>query len=117
MKVGGELRDAIIAQLGDPDSRRIITATLVNSKTTQAIGAELALPTSTLYRKIAELKRCGLLMVDRISVREDGKREPAYVCTFKELTLRPGPDEVELDMVLSDRGTERRWFDLFFARS
>jgi hypothetical protein len=115
MKVDGDLRDRIVAQLADPDSRRIISSTLRESKTALTIGKELDLPTSTLYRKLADLKKCGLLMVDRIVVREDGKREPAYACTFKQISLKPGEKEVELEIVLSERGMEKTWFEFFFA--
>jgi DNA-binding transcriptional ArsR family regulator len=117
VKVDGDLRDAIMAQLADPDSRRIINATLREAKTAQAIGKELDLPTSTLYRKIADLKRCGLLMADRIVTREDGKREPAYACTFAEVVVRPGEKEVQLEVVLTERGMERKWFELFFPKA
>jgi hypothetical protein len=117
VKVEGDLRDRIIAQLADADSRRIIGSTLKQPKTAQGLGRELNLPTSTLYRKIADLKDCHLLMVDEIVVREDGKREPAYACTFKEISIKPGEDQVELEIVLSDRGNEKRWFDLFFPRT
>jgi hypothetical protein len=117
VKVQGDLRDRIIAQLADSDSRRIINATLWESKTALNVCSELDMPTSTLYRKITELKRCGLLMVDRIVVRENGKREPAYACTFKEISFKPGKKEVELEIVLSERGMEKTWFELFFARA
>jgi DNA-binding transcriptional ArsR family regulator len=113
--IEGELRDRIMAQLADPDSRRIINSSIRESKTAQVVCRELDMPTSTLYRKIAELKRCGLLMVERIVVRQDGKREPAYICTFKEIRLKPGKREVELEIVLSERGMEKMWFDLFSA--
>lgn len=117
MKVGGKVRDEIMAHLGDPDSRRIIACTLRESKTALAICKELDLPTSTFYRKLAELKECGLLMAEKITVRDDGKREPAYVCTFKEISLRPGEEGVELELVLSDHGMEKKWFELFFAKA
>ncbi len=116
MKVEGDLRDKIVNQLADSDSRRIINSTLRDPKTTMAVGKELNLPLSTLYRKMAELKNCGLLMVDKVVVREDGKREPAYVCAFKEIVFRPGENGPELEIVFSERGKERRWFDLFFAK-
>ncbi len=117
MKIEGDLRDAIMAQMADPDSRRIIASTLREAKTAQAVGKELDLPTSTLYRKIAELKACGLLMVEKIAVRDDGKREPAYLCSFAAMTITPGEKEVELELVLTERGMERRWFELFFPKA
>lgn len=116
VKIEGELRDGIVAQLADPDCRRIIGSTLKESKTALEMGVELNLPTSTLYRKLAELRRYGLLMVERIVVKEDGKREAAYACTFKEISVKPGEKEVELELVLTDRGMEKKWFELFFSK-
>jgi hypothetical protein len=117
VKVEGYLRESIIAQLADSDSRRIINSILKESKTAQAVCRELDMPTSTLYRKIGELKRCGLIVIDRIELREDGKREPAYACAFKEISFKPGEKDVELEVVPSERGVEKAWFDLFFARA
>jgi predicted transcriptional regulator len=117
VKVEGDLRERMIANLADSDSRRIISSVVREPKTAQAIGKELDIPTSTLYRKIAELKECGLIMVERIVVREDGKREPTYTRTFKEISFKPGNKQVELDVVLSDRAMEKAWFELFFPRA
>ena len=81
------------------------------------IGQEVTLPPSTLYRKISDLKDCGLLMIDSFSIRPDGKREARYICAFNEIVFKPGELEVELEITLSARSLERRWFDLFFSKA
>lgn len=106
----------VLAQLADSDCRRIITATTGESKTPLALCKELNLPTSTLYRKVADLKKCSLLMVERIVIREDGKKEPSYVCTFEAISVRAQGRDIQLELVLSSLAKERRWFELFFSR-
>lgn len=117
MRVTGDLREKIIAQLADLESRQIVASVLREPKTAVAIGQEMSLPSSTLYRKVSELKECGLLMVDSFSIRPDGKREARYVCSFTEIVLRPGDREVELEVTPSARSLEKRWFELFFSRA
>jgi DNA-binding transcriptional ArsR family regulator len=117
LRVTGNLRDRIISKLADPESRQILTSVFREHKTAIMIGQEVALPPSTLYRKISELKECGLLMVDSFSIRPDGKREARYVCTFNEIVFKPGEGEVELEITSSARSLEKRWFDLFFSKT
>ncbi len=76
---------------------------------------ELGLTQSTLYRKISALRSCGLLMVDRFLVSDDGKREALYVTTFTEMTLKAVNGRMELDLVETTRSRERRWLTAFFA--
>lgn len=117
MKVEGQLRDKIVAQLADPDSRRIITATRKHSKTALAICKELDLPTSTIYRKIGDLRDCRLLMPDKVVARDDGKKEVAYICTFSEISMKTKEEGIELEIILTGRGKENEWFRLLFPEA
>ena len=117
MRVTGDLREKIIAHLADPESRRIVASVFREQKTALMIGQEVSLPPSTLYRKISELKECGLLIIDSFSIRPDGKREARYICAFNEIVFKPGETEVELEITLSPRSLEKRWFELFFSKT
>lgn len=116
MDVVGELRDKILAQLADPDSRRMIISTRRAPKTALALRDELGLPTSTVYRKIVELRECSLLMVEKMVEREDGKKEASYACAFTKITLSWGKEGIELELSPSEQALERRWFELFFKK-
>jgi predicted transcriptional regulator len=116
MRVATGLRERMLVQLADPDSFRIVSSVLTESKSAMAIGKELNLPSSTLYRKISELKECALLMTDTFVVRADGKREALYTCTFKEIVFRTTEHALELELVPTERSLEKRWFELFFTR-
>lgn len=106
----------MIAALSDPESRQVITAVLTRPKTAVEIERELDLPQSTLYRKISDLKECGLLMVEEFEVGHDGRREALYACPFSEVRLRVNQGEIELELIQTEESVERRWFELFFSR-
>jgi predicted transcriptional regulator len=114
MRLAKGLRERMLIQLADPDSYQIIASVLKGSKSAIAIGRELNLPSSTLYRKISELKECALLMTDTFVVRPDGRREALYACTFKEIAFRTTEEGLELELTPTERSLEKRWFELFF---
>jgi predicted transcriptional regulator len=113
--VTGQLKERVIATLADLESRKIITAVHGESKTIGTIEGELGLPQSTLYRKISELRQCGLLMVDRFIIKPDGKREAVYARSFDEVRLRSEKQEFKLEIIQSAKSLEKRWFELFFS--
>ena len=112
----GRLREKIIDSLSDPASRRIIEAVISKSKTAGEIEKDLNLSQSTLYRKISELKACGLLMIDEFVFRQDSRREALYACPFTELRLKLSPKEIELELIETTQSAERKWFTLFFSK-
>jgi hypothetical protein len=117
VKITGELRERMIAYLSDPESRQIISSVLKEPKTATTVRIELNLPASSAYRKISELRDCGLLMVDRFLIRPDGKREALYSCSFSEIDLKVESGDLVLEVVPSKRSLEKRWFELFFSRT
>lgn len=116
VRVVGHLKEMMIASLSDPDSRRIIRAVMVRPKSAVEIEKELDLPQSTLYRKISDLKECGLLMVEKYAISYDGRKEALYACPFTEVRFKVGREEIELELIETKESLERRWFALFFAR-
>ena len=114
--VTGRLKEMMIANLSDPESRLIITAANEKPRTAVEMGKELNLPQSTLYRKISGLKECGLLMVEEFEVEQDGRREAKYSCPFSEVRFKVVEGEIELDVVQTKESVEKRWFELFFSR-
>jgi DNA-binding transcriptional ArsR family regulator len=116
VRVAGHLKERMIASLADPESRKIITAVIKKPKTAVDIEKETDLPQSTVYRKISELRECGLLMVERFIVRLDGRREALYSCPFTEVRFMATQGGIELELVQTEESLEKRWFELFFSR-
>lgn len=117
MKITGDLKEKIIAYFADPESRQIISCVLKEPKTATTIRVELELPASSAYRKISELKDCGLLMIDRFIIKSDGKREALYSCSFSEINFKVEEGKIELEVIPSARSLEKRWFELFFSKA
>jgi predicted transcriptional regulator len=117
VRVKGNLQEKIIAQFADAESRKIISSVRTKPKTVMTIGSELKLPQSTVYRKVLDLKECGLLMVHNFVFRPDGKREALYECTFSELRFKTRDDEIEVVITLTERALEKRWLNLFLSRA
>jgi predicted transcriptional regulator len=115
VRVAGHLKERMITSLADSESRKIIVAVIAKPKTAVEIEKETDLPQSTLYRKISELKECGLLMVERFTVRLDGRREALYVCPFAEVRFKATQGEIELELIQTEQSLEKRWFELFFS--
>jgi len=116
VRVAGHLKEMLIASLADSESRKIITTVMVKPKTAAEIEKETALPQSTLYRKISELKGCGLLMVESFTVKPDGRREAIYACPFVEVRFKAVQGEIEVEIIQTEESLEKRWFELFFSR-
>ena len=116
VRVAGHLKEMMIAGLADSESRKIIIAVMAKPKAAAEVEKELGLPQSTLYRKISELKECGLLMVERFEVRPDGRREALYACSFAEVRFKAESGEIVLDLIQTEESKEKRWFELFFSR-
>ena len=113
VRVVGQLKEKMIASLADSESRRILNAVVAKPRTAVEIEKVTGLPQSTLYRKISELKECGLLMVERFAVRPDGKREALYACSFAEVRYKAASGQIELELVQTEESVERKWFELF----
>jgi predicted transcriptional regulator len=116
VRVAGSLRERMISSFADQESRRIITAVVAKPKTAIEIEKELDLPQSTLYRKISELKECGLLMVESFDVRQDGRREAVYACPFSEVRFKAEQGVIELEVIQTEESLKKRWFELFFSK-
>ena len=119
MKVTGDLRQRMMAALGDSETQEILSLIINESRTSSAISTELNLPISTVYRKVGQLRECGLILTDRFLVSPDGKREAVYSCAFTEIKFRPedGGGGLGLEISLSQKALERKWFDIFFSKT
>jgi DNA-binding transcriptional ArsR family regulator len=117
LKVSGDLRRRIVAAFGDPEAQQIMSLVAQEPKTSSSIAQELGLPPSTVYRKIGQLRECGLLFVDHFLIRPDGKREAFYTCAFNEIRFKTEGRDVVLEIFLSQKALDKRFFEVFFSRT
>ena len=109
--------ERILACVADKESLSILASVERESKTAASIERDIGCCASTLYRKLAQMKDCGLLMIDRFDLRPDGKREARYLSAFTEIRLLDGGEGLEIELVENRRSMERRWFETFFSKS
>lgn len=62
------------------------------------IVRQCTLPPSSVYRRISEFLTCGLLVVDRIIVTEEGKKYSLYRSAVKEMRADFKAGEIELNI-------------------
>ena len=115
MRLEKALGEKVLGALIDPESRKIVNATLM-PKTVLALEAELKINRATLYRKLHHLKECGLVMVDSYILSDDGKKEALLACTFTVVRAVAEDHEVRIEVVESERALGKRWFEFFFSR-
>jgi len=117
LKVTGDLRRLMMAALGDLEAQQILSHVIRESRTSSTIAKELGLPPSTVYRKIGQMRECGLLLVDRFLIGPDGKREALYTLAFTEIRFKAESKDLELEVTLSRKALEKRWFEIFFSKT
>jgi predicted transcriptional regulator len=79
---------AVAQILADEYSRKILASALHDPKSVEELSKENAIPLSTCYRRVHEMLREGIVVVERIMITQDGKRYELFRSGFTSLTLR-----------------------------
>ena len=108
-----DLRDRILGAVGDPDSLRILSVIKVNPKDAQTIASEIGVPLSSVYRKLAILRKAGLAFVKSFSITPEGKRQVAYLSAITEIRVDTSGPEIGVELTPCGETARRVWFNLF----
>lgn len=87
----------VLAALNDRQCRAIIQALQGEQKTANGLADELAIPLSSLYRKLNTLADASLLETS-IEIRVGGKHVTRYSIAFDTVTVTLDGREVEVDI-------------------
>lgn len=117
MRLEGEEAKRVLASVAEPESWGILQLLLTGPKDATALEEALKMPHSTLYRKIAQLKERGLLMVDSYVIKPGGKREALFSPTFNAINFVAEPGGIRIDLVETQKSIERRWLRLFTVKN
>lgn len=82
------IKSAILTVLADPEMVRIIDSTMNQTKSVYDIIIETKMPHTTAYRKIKWLVDNNLLVIDRISISEEGKRYSLFHSVFRSINVK-----------------------------
>lgn len=116
MRIDGETAKKVLASVADAETWAILGALLRSPKDAAAIGKELELPASTVYRKLASAREAGLVMVDEFVIKPGGKRNAIFTTTFEEIRFVAERDGLQIDLIENQKSIERRWLKLFYLR-
>jgi hypothetical protein len=91
-------QDAIVSSLSDPSSRAIVLCTMEEGKTVAEISAETGVPSSTCYRRIAELSKDRILVMERMVLTREGKKFARYRCAAAGVHIDVGHGKVSVSV-------------------
>lgn len=106
-------RQAILNALADEQSRRILQATRYKAKSASDLIMDERIPKTTLYRKLDELLRAGLIMVDKIEILPDGKKYELFISKYEVIDVHFG-EPVQIEVTFSKMFTVKtsRFFSM-----
>jgi hypothetical protein len=97
----------ILEALSDTHMSKILESTSVSEKSAIEIIQEYNIPHSSVYRKINQLLRFGLLCLYKSEIHE-GKKISYYKSTFRSIQINyVGSSEYSIDAVSNDDALER----------
>jgi len=85
---GADSVHAVARILADEYSRKILASALSEPKSVEDLSKENGIPLSTCYRRVHEMLKEGIVVVERIMISSDGKRYELFRSGFSSLTLR-----------------------------
>jgi DNA-binding transcriptional ArsR family regulator len=104
VQLEGQIKKAILAVLADPEMVSIINSTMNETKSVYDIIMETKMPHTTAYRKIKWLVEQDLLVIDRISISDEGKKYRSTVVKYENNEIHI---EAERNIEPVNRLTER----------
>ena len=91
-------KEAILNALLDDYSRKILDATIDNSKSITEIIREQNIPMTSTYRRVKLLMDNKLIKVERSMVTEDGKRYYLYLSSIKSASITYNEGELIVEI-------------------
>ncbi len=102
--------------LADEYSRKILASALPDPKSVEDLSKENGIPLSTCYRRVHDMLREGVVVVERIVVTADGKRYELYRSGFSALTLRLEGNIMSIVGTINEGVAEKVSSTLFTAK-
>ncbi len=93
--------------MADECSVAILKGTSERARSAMDLVREFALPSATVYRRVDELSKIGLLAVDRIVITDDGKKYSLYRSAVKDILARYSAGKVEVTVTLNEDAAAR----------
>lgn len=96
------MKKAILEAMADECSLTILKGTTIKARSATEIVHDFALPSSTVYRRIEDLSKAGLLAVDHIVLTNEGKKFSLYRSTVKDMRVEFKEGRLEVTVGLNE---------------
>jgi DNA-binding transcriptional ArsR family regulator len=97
VQLEGQIKKAILAVLADPEMVSIINSTMNETKSVYDIIMETKMPHTTAYRKIKWLVEQDLLVIDRISISDEGKKYSLFHSVYRSIVVKYENNEIQIE--------------------
>ena len=89
---------ALLHELSDEVSYRIISSTFDSAKTITQISIENEIPLSSTYKKIKKLAKSRILRIEKITIDKSGKKVIFYKSKIQNIEFKIGVQGVTLEL-------------------
>lgn len=102
-----EEEEEFLSALGDESSRRMLLLLDRVPGTVQSLVAALHLPQSTVYHKLHELQKAGLVAVQSVVINPEGKRVMYYRSLIEDVQVEIAFGKLDVRIRCRDLAVER----------
>ncbi len=96
------LKRAVLEAMADDCSLAILKGTTLRARSATELVHEFSLPSSTVYRRIDDLAKTGLLAIDSIILTNDGKKFSLYRSTIRHIRAEYNAGKLEVTIALNE---------------
>jgi helix-turn-helix protein len=97
----------ILSAIADPYSRKILASTAHEALGALSLAKECGIPVTTVYRRIEELVRAGLVASVRAARTKDGKWFDLYRSTVKRIDVSSENGTLSVGLVTNEKLSNR----------
>lgn len=83
-----EFKEAILSALADKETLGIMNCVMYRHCSINEIIKETGIPHTTTYRKIKSMLENGLLIIEKIELRDDGKKFSLFRSTLRSINVK-----------------------------
>ncbi|MDA4123340.1 MAG: helix-turn-helix domain-containing protein [Thaumarchaeota archaeon] len=109
LTLGPETAGSILAALADRFSGKIMTRTIDDARTVEAISSSEGIPLSTCYRRMHALVGAGLVVIERIVITGSGKRYASYRSCYRSFRISADPHGIVVQAETNKEAFAKLW--------
>lgn len=92
-------QEAVVTSLMDTSSRKILMSAIDEAKTVESLSADTGVPLSTCYRKITEMVKDRIMVVERLVMTPTGKKYALYRSAISGIHIDMGRGQLTVSVM------------------